>query len=124
MILTLIAFCFQVTTGGVQTPAHAENVEVTDAWPPVADAVNDPEIRRQFILREIRIKEGMTRRQVRQILGEPDEIVAGSGSPNEFWNYGTAGPGTMPVLGVVRFNPDGKVYSRRYRRPRATPPPV
>jgi hypothetical protein len=57
------------------------------------------------------VKEGMTRDQVREILGKPDDVRGDSLLLREdsIWCYGTDGPETFPTLGEVRFNHKGTV---------------
>jgi hypothetical protein len=71
--------------------------------------------RRQFAERMARIKEGMPEKEVRAILGEPDDIRtendAGGIRTNrtrEIWCYGADGHRTFPTLGIVTIDKEGK----------------
>jgi len=56
-----------------------------------------------------KVKEGWTKAQVSNILGEPDDIWLGNDSINyvnyghEKWCYGTSGHHTFPTLGTITF---------------------
>ena len=49
-----------------------------------------------------KIDEGWTKKQVKDLLGKPDDILTfNAQKDDEIWCYGTNGHGTLPTLGIV-----------------------
>ncbi|WP_088255885.1 hypothetical protein [Fimbriiglobus ruber] len=77
-----------------------------------------PKTRHEFARAMAKIKEGMTEKEVRAILGKPDDIqtqadlggIWGTWT-REIWGYGTNGHMTFPTLGCVHIGRGGKVES-------------
>lgn len=78
--------------------------------------------RRVFVLSLQKVKLGMTRTQVRELLGPPDDVWAGEEvnasrigmvyrPGKEAWAYGGNGHLTFPTLGKVSFGASGKVVA-------------
>lgn len=93
--------------------------------------------RRAFARRLAQVREGMTRVQVRRLLGEPDDRWLGEEvnacregmvyrAGKEAWTYGGNGHLTFPTLGKVSFDHGGKVVNvlgQGERLPGAALPP-
>jgi hypothetical protein len=85
--------------------------------------------RHDFAQRLLTIKKGMSSDEVRQLLGPPDDIrklADGSRSGQHFqeaWCYGTSGHLTLPTLGQVLIETDGKVMRDAAMRYTPLPPP-
>lgn len=79
-------------------------------WPVRAEAVRAGFSRNGFVHYGHQIKSGMSKQEVRALLGEPDDVVNDSTTmafPMEIWGYGTNGKRTFPTLGRVKFTNDG-----------------
>lgn len=65
--------------------------------------------RNEFCRRLAKIEDGMSREEVKVILGPPDDIVHRTPEEvarfgfEEEWGYGTNGYGTLPTLGMIAF---------------------
>jgi hypothetical protein len=81
------------------------------AWLAAAAPPPAPRDRAAFARAMGQVKEGMTRDQVREILGKPDDVRGDSLllPADASWCYGTDGPGTFPTLGEVHFDDKGRV---------------
>ncbi len=82
-----------------------------------SDALAQPSLTRQEFAAAIRtIRSGLTGDDVRQILGEPDDIwsqadpgAVHAANTREIWCYGTNGHLTLPTLGQVHIDYEGRV---------------
>jgi hypothetical protein len=77
--------------------------------------VSAPASRQEFARAMAKVEEGMTDKEVLALLGKPDDIRTRfdpGGLPRrtrEVWGYGTDGHLTLPTLGCVHINKEGKV---------------
>ncbi|MCH8274218.1 MAG: hypothetical protein IH851_05460 [Armatimonadetes bacterium] len=71
--------------------------------------------RMEFARAYQKVQDGMSRDEVRALLGDPEEVIKVrlrpySESSSERWGYGSNGPDTFATLGWVWFDRDSKVH--------------
>jgi hypothetical protein len=80
--------------------------------------ITDGRVRARFVAQLAKVDEGMSRAEVRKLLGKPDDILNAAEcddvgfNAEEIWCYGTNGHRTLPALGWVWFFPGGKAMGK------------